>query len=158
MYCLHVLTGTKYSQALNAKITNAAQKRIFVEMGCYGIGVTRLAAAAIEQNNDDNGIIWPMSIAPFEAVVCPVNMVKSEAVKQAAEALYEELKAAGVDVLFDDRPLRPGAMFTDMELIGIPHRFVISDKLLANGEVEYRGRRDSESTRIARSDVLSKLN
>ncbi len=98
-----------------------------------------------------------MSIAPFEAVVCPVNMVKSDAVKEAAEALYEELKSAGVDVLFDDRPLRPGAMFADMELIGIPHRFVVSDKLLANNQIEYRGRSDSEATLIDRADVMSRL-
>ena len=149
--------GDTYSNALNASVLDENGKPTTLMMGCYGIGVTRVAAAAIEQNNDDKGIIWPMSIAPFEAVVCPVNMVKSDAVKEAAEALYQELKEAGVDVLFDDRPLRPGAMFADMELIGIPHRFVVSDKLLANAQVEYRARRDSESLVIGRDEVLSKI-
>lgn len=149
--------GDTYSSAMQASVLDENGKPQTMLMGCYGIGVTRVAAAAIEQNSDDKGIIWPMSIAPFEAVVCPVNMVKSDAVKDAAEALYEELKSAGVDVLFDDRPLRPGAMFADMELIGIPHRFVVSDKLLANNQVEYRGRSDSEATLIERADVMSRL-
>ena len=142
---------------MNATVLDENGKPATLMMGCYGIGITRVAASAIEQNNDDRGIIWPEAIAPFEAVVCPVNMVKSDAVRVAAEALYEELKEAGVDVLFDDRPLRPGAMFADMELIGVPHRFVISEKLLANNEVEYRGRRDSESSVIDRDSVLDKL-
>jgi len=149
--------GDEYTKAMNATVLDENGKPATLNMGCYGIGITRVAAAAIEQNNDKNGIIWPLSIAPFEAVVCPVNMVKSDAVKEAAEALYQELLNAGVDVLFDDRPLRPGAMFADIELIGIPHRFVVSDKLLANNEVEYRGRRDSESTVIAREQVLEKI-
>ena len=149
--------GDTYSRAMNASVLDENGKPATLMMGCYGIGVTRVAAAAIEQNNDEKGIIWPISIAPFEAVVCPVNMVKSEAVKEAAETLYQELKEAGIDVLFDDRPLRPGAMFADMELIGIPHRFVISDKLLANAQVEYRARHDSESSVIARDDVLSTI-
>lgn len=149
--------GDTYSQSMGATVLDENGKPQTMMMGCYGIGITRIAAAAIEQNNDKYGIVWPSSIAPFEAVVCPINMVKSDAVKEAAEALYQELKDAGVDVLFDDRPLRPGAMFADMELIGIPHRFVISDKLLANNEVEYRGRRDSESTVINRADVLSQI-
>ncbi|MFK8081204.1 MAG: proline--tRNA ligase [Granulosicoccus sp.] len=149
--------GDTYSKAMNATVLDENGKPATLMMGCYGIGVTRVAAAAIEQNNDERGIIWPMAIAPFEAVICPVNMVKSEAVKEAAEKLYEELKSAGIDVLFDDRPLRPGAMFADMELIGIPHRFVISDKLLANNEVEYRGRADSESSIIGRNDVIKKI-
>jgi len=149
--------GSTYSESMGANVLDENGKPKAMEMGCYGIGITRVAAAAIEQNNDDKGIIWPEAIAPFEAVICPVNMVKSDAVKEAAEALYQELLEAGIDVLFDDRPLRPGAMFADMELIGIPHRFVISDKLLANDEVEYRGRRDSEASLIKRVDVLSKL-
>lgn len=149
--------GDKYSQAMNATVLDENGKPSPLMMGCYGIGVTRVAAAAIEQNNDDKGIIWPESIAPFEAVICPVNMVKSDAVRAAAETLYQELADAGVDVLFDDRPLRPGAMFADMELIGIPHRFVISDKLLANNEVEYRARADSESSVIAYDQIMSKL-
>ena len=147
--------GDTYSRAMGATVLNENGKPQTMLMGCYGIGVTRVAAAAIEQNNDDKGIIWPQSIAPFEAVVCPVNMVKSDAVKEAAEALYAELKEAGVDVLFDDRPLRPGAMFSDMELIGIPHRFVVSDKHLANNEVEYRARAATESVNIKRADVLT---
>lgn len=150
--------GNTYSSAMNASVLDENGKPQTMMMGCYGIGVTRIAAAAIEQNSDDKGIVWPMSIAPFEAVVCPVNMVKSDAVKDAAEALYEELKTAGVDVLFDDRPLRPGAMFADMELIGIPHRFVVSEKLLTSNEIEYRGRSDSEATLINRADVMSRLN
>lgn len=149
--------GNTYSEAMNASVLDENGKPQTIMMGCYGIGITRIAAAAIEQNNDDQGIIWPMTIAPFEAVVCPVNMVKSDAVKEAAEALYTELKNAGVDVLFDDRPLRPGAMFADMELIGVPHRFVVSDKLLANNEIEYRGRRDSESSIIKRDTVMATL-
>ncbi len=149
--------GNTYSEAMGATVLDENGKPQTMMMGCYGVGITRVAAAAIEQNNDKHGIIWPASIAPFTAVICPVNMVKSDAVREAAEALYEELKSAGIDVLFDDRPLRPGAMFTDMELIGIPHRFVVSDKLLANAEVEYRGRRDSESSVIKRDEVMSKL-
>lgn len=149
--------GDTYSQSMDAKVLDENGKPQTMMMGCYGVGITRIAAAAIEQNNDDRGIIWPLAIAPFEAVVCPINMVKSDAVKAAAEALYAELQAAGVDVLFDDRPLRPGAMFADMELIGIPHRFVISDKLLANDEIEYRDRRQPESEVIPRADVLSRI-
>ncbi len=149
--------GDFYSKALNATVLDENGKPAPLMMGCYGIGITRVAAAAIEQNNDDAGIIWPTSIAPFEAAVCPVNMVKSDAVKEAAEKLYQELKDAGIDVLFDDRPLRPGAMFSDMELIGIPHRFVVSDKLLANDEIEYRGRRDSAASVIKRGEVLGKI-
>jgi len=149
--------GNAYSESMGATVLDENGKPQAMMMGCYGIGVTRVAAAAIEQNNDERGIIWPDAIAPFEAVVCPVNMVKSDAVKEAAEALYLELTKAGIDVLLDDRPLRPGAMFTDMELIGVPHRFVVSDKLLATDEIEYRGRRDSEATLIKRSEVLSKL-
>ncbi len=149
--------GDTYSQSMGATVLDENGKPQTMMMGCYGVGITRTAAAAIEQNNDDRGIIWPMAIAPFEAVICPINMVKSDAVKAAAEALYAELQAAGIDVLFDDRPLRPGAMFTDWELIGIPHRFVVSDKLLANDEVEYRNRRAPESEVIARADVLTRI-
>ncbi len=149
--------GDTYSQSMGATVLDENGKPQTMMMGCYGVGISRTAAAAIEQNNDDKGIIWPMAIAPFEAVICPINMVKSDAVKAAAEALYAELQAAGIDVLFDDRPLRPGAMFTDMELIGIPHRFVVSDKLLANDEIEYRNRRAPESEVIARADVLARI-
>ncbi|MFK7892777.1 MAG: proline--tRNA ligase [Granulosicoccus sp.] len=149
--------GDTYSKALNAEVLDENGKPVTLMMGCYGIGVTRIVAAAIEQNNDQYGIIWPAAIAPFEAVICPVNMVKSEAVQTAADALYKELLDAGYDVLFDDRPLRPGAMFADMELLGIPHRFVVSDKLLANNQIEYRARNSSESITIARDKVLDTL-
>ncbi len=149
--------GDTYSQSMGATVLDENGKPQTMMMGCYGVGITRIAAAAIEQNHDERGIVWPMAIAPFEAVICPINMVKSDAVREAAEALYAELLAAGVDVLFDDRPLRPGAMFTDMELVGIPHRFVVSDKLLANDEIEYRDRRQPESEVIARADVLSRI-
>ena len=111
-------------------------------MGCYGIGVTRLAGAANEQSHDERGIIWPDSIAPFEVVICPMNYSKSEAVREAADRLYEELKAQGVDVILDDRDMRPGVMFADWELIGVPHRVVIGDRGLKNGEVEYANRRN----------------
>lgn len=149
--------GSTYSESMGASVLDENGKPQTMMMGCYGIGITRIAAAAIEQNNDKDGIIWPRSIAPFEVVICPVNMVKSDAVRLAAEALYAELQAAGIDVLFDDRPLRPGAMFADMELIGIPHRIVLSEKLLATDEIEYRARQDSESITIKRSDVLAKI-
>ena len=149
--------GDTYSKAMNATVLDENGKPQALQMGCYGIGVTRVLAAAIEQNNDDKGIIWPDAIAPFQAVVAPINMAKSDAVRDAATALYEKVKAAGIDVLFDDRPLRPGAMFADMELIGVPHRFVISDKLLADGKIEYKGRRDSEATLIGEDEVLAKL-
>ena len=112
-----------------------------MQMGCYGIGVTRIAGAAIEQNHDDKGIIWPDAIAPFEVVICPMNYAKSEAVRNAAEKLYRELQAAGVDVILDDRDMRPGVMFADWELIGVPHRVVIGDRGLKTGEVEYAARR-----------------
>jgi prolyl-tRNA synthetase len=147
--------GTKYSQAMNATFLDVNGKPQFMEMGCYGIGVTRLPAAAIEQNHDERGIIWPDAIAPFTVVVCPVNMDRSEDVKAAASKLYEELLALGVDVILDDRGERPGAMFADWELIGVPHRITIGDKGLKDGVVEYQHRRDSESTKVAVADVLA---
>jgi prolyl-tRNA synthetase len=126
-------------------------------MGCYGIGVTRIVAAAIEQNHDDRGIIWPEAIAPFELALLPMNMHKSERVREAAEKLYAELTAAGIDVLMDDRKERPGVMFADMELIGIPHRIVIGDRGLDNGMLEYKGRRDSDNTDVPLASVLEFL-
>ena len=147
--------GTKYSQAMNATFLDVNGKPQFMEMGCYGIGVTRLPAAAIEQNHDERGIIWPDAIAPFTVVVCPVNMDRSDDVKAAAYKLYEELLALGVDVILDDRGERPGAMFADWELIGVPHRVTIGDKGLKDGVVEYQYRRDSESTKVAVADVLA---
>ncbi|WP_310642897.1 proline--tRNA ligase [Limnohabitans sp.] len=147
--------GTKYSQAMNATFLDVNGKPQFMEMGCYGIGVTRLPAAAIEQNHDERGMIWPDAIAPFTAVICPVNMDRSEDVKTAAFKLYQELLALGVDVILDDRGERPGAMFADWELIGVPHRVTIGDKGLKDGVVEYQHRRDTESTKVAVADVLA---
>ncbi len=140
--------GTKYSKPMNATFLDEAGKPQFLEMGCYGIGITRLPAAAIEQNNDERGIIWPDAIAPFTVVVCPIGMDRSAEVKTAAEALYEQLLAAGVDVLLDDRGERPGAMFADWELIGVPHRVVISDRGLKEGQYEYQHRRDTAATKV----------
>ncbi|MEE9336220.1 MAG: proline--tRNA ligase [Granulosicoccaceae bacterium] len=149
--------GTTYSEAMKAAIPDENGEMQNMHMGCYGIGITRTAAAAIEQNNDTKGIIWPDAIAPFTAVISPIHMAKSETVKAAATALYKTMKEAGVDVLFDDRPLRPGVMFADMELIGIPHRFVVSEKHIANNQLEYKGRRESEAEIIDIGDALSKL-
>ena len=128
--------GTKYSRAMNATFLDENGKPQPFEMGCYGIGITRLPAAAIEQNHDERGIIWPDAIAPFTVVICPIGMDRSEEVKQAAEKLYAEMLAQGVDVLLDDRGERPGAMFADWELIGVPHRVTIGDKSLKEGVVE----------------------
>ena len=123
-------------------------------MGCYGIGVSRVVAAAIEQNHDDKGIIWPEAIAPFQVALLPMNMHTSERLQQVAERLYAELRQLGIDVLFDDRNARPGVMFADMELIGVPHRLVVSDKGLDAGSVEYKGRRDAESQQIALDQIV----
>jgi prolyl-tRNA synthetase len=147
--------GTKYSQAMNATFLDTDGKPKHFEMGCYGIGVTRLPAAAIEQNHDERGIIWPDAIAPFTVVICPIGMDRSDAVKAAAEQLHDELAAAGVDVLLDDRGERPGAMFADWELIGVPHRVTIGDKGLKDGVVEYQHRRDTEATKLALADVAA---
>ncbi len=147
--------GTKYSRAMNATFLGEDGKPAFFEMGCYGIGVTRLPAAAIEQNHDARGIIWPDAIAPFTVVVCPVGMDRSEAVKATAESLYADLLAAGVDVILDDRGERPGAMFADWELIGVPHRVTIGDKSLKEGVVEYQHRRDAAATKVAVADILA---
>jgi prolyl-tRNA synthetase len=140
--------GSKYSKPMNATFLDEAGKPQYLEMGCYGIGITRLPAAAIEQNNDERGIIWPDAIAPFTVVVCPIGMDRSAEVKAAAEALYAQLLAAGVDVLLDDRGERPGAMFADWELIGVPHRVVISDRGLKEGQCEYQHRRDTAATKV----------
>lgn len=150
--------GKTYSEAMDCKLMDENGKPQFMHMGCYGIGITRVAAAAIEQNNDDKGIIWPDAIAPFTAVISPIHMAKSEEVKKVAESLYQNMLDAGIDVLLDDRPLRPGVMFADMELIGIPHRFVVSEKLLADSQIEYKGRRDTEATLISIDDAIAKIN
>jgi prolyl-tRNA synthetase len=147
--------GTKYSKAMNATFLGEDGKPQFMEMGCYGIGITRLPAAAIEQNHDERGIIWPDAIAPFTVVVCPIGMDRSEAVKTEAERIYHELLAAGVDVILDDRGERPGAMFADWELIGVPHRITIGDKGLKDGLVEYQHRRDAEASKVATADVVA---
>jgi prolyl-tRNA synthetase len=146
--------GTKYSEAMNAKVLNENGKNIPMLMGCYGIGVSRIVAAAIEQNHDDSGIIWPREMAPFQLALVPLNMQKSETVASCAEQLYTDLKAMGVDVLLDDRNERPGVKFADMELTGIPHRLVIGDRALAEGNLEYKGRSDGESQLVPQSDIL----
>ncbi|MGD1824999.1 proline--tRNA ligase [Chromobacterium violaceum] len=146
--------GTKYSAAMNATFLDEDGKPKPFEMGCYGIGVTRILGAAIEQNYDDKGMIWPDSIAPFAVVVCPVGYDRSEAVKEAADKLYADLQARGVDVMLDDRGERPGAMFADWELIGAPHRVTIGDRGLKEGKVEYQHRRDSEATAVAADAIL----
>jgi len=146
--------GTKYSEALNASVLNENGKDQIMTMGCYGIGVTRVVASAIEQNNDDKGILWPASIAPFEIAIVPLNMQKSERVREQAETLYNTLRGLGYDVLLDDRNERPGVKFADMELIGIPHRIVIGDRGLDNGMLEYKNRRAADNEDIAIDDVV----
>jgi prolyl-tRNA synthetase len=149
--------GTKYSQAMNATFLDETGKPKLMEMGCYGIGVTRILGAAIEQNHDERGIIWPASIAPFQAVVCPIGYDRNDDVRSAAERVYAELKALGVDVLLDDRGERPGAMFADWELVGVPQRVVISDRGLKEGQVELQGRRDAQADRVSVTEVARRL-
>ncbi|GAA4081770.1 proline--tRNA ligase [Zhongshania borealis] len=146
--------GTKYSEALKASVLNENGKDQVMTMGCYGIGVTRVVASAIEQNNDAKGILWPASIAPFEVAIVPLNMQKSERVREQAENLYNTLRGLGYDVLLDDRNERPGVKFADMELIGIPHRIVIGDRGLDNGMLEYKNRRASDNEDIAIDDIV----
>jgi len=149
--------GTKYSEALGCKVLGDDGKPLVVTMGCYGIGVTRIVASAIEQNFDEKGIIWPSAIAPFEVAIVPMNAQKSPRTLEAAEALYTELQAAGYDVLLDDRNERPGVKFSDLELTGIPHRIVIGEKGLDAGTFEYKGRRDAESVNLSKDELLAKL-
>jgi prolyl-tRNA synthetase len=149
--------GTKYSRAMNATFLDVNGKPQFMEMGCYGIGITRLPAAAIEQNHDDKGIIWPDSIAPFTVVLCPISPDRFPNVKEAAESLYADLLASGVDVMLDDRNERPGAMFADWELIGVPHRVTIGDRALKEGVVEYQHRRDAAATKVAIGEIAAHL-
>ncbi len=149
--------GTKYSEAMEATVLDSDGKERVLFMGCYGIGITRIVGAAIEQNHDDNGIIWPEPLTPFDVVLVPINMNRSEAVRDAAEELYAELTGMGLEVLFDDRDARPGVKFADAELIGIPHRLVVSERHLANDEFEYRHRRDSESRNLKRDEALKLL-
>jgi prolyl-tRNA synthetase len=149
--------GTKYSEAMEAKVLDENGKNITVTMGCYGIGVSRIVAAAIEQNHDDRGIIWPDAMAPFQLAIVPLNMQKSEAVAECAEQLYRQLQEAGVDVLLDDRNERPGVKFADMELTGIPHRIVIGDRAVAEDNIEYKGRRDEDARLVPRSEIVNFL-
>jgi prolyl-tRNA synthetase len=151
--------GRKYSQAMHMSVLDEAGKELTPEMGCYGIGVSRVVAAAIEQCNDAAGIVWPEAIAPFRVILCPIGRDKSAAVKQAADALYDALLAAGVEVLYDDRGLRPGPMFADADLIGIPHRIVIGDKGLAASQFEYKRRGSAGARMIPASaqDVIAAL-
>ena len=146
--------GTSYSQSMKATFLDENGKPAPLQMGCYGIGVTRILGAAIEQNYDDKGIIWPAAIAPFELVLCPMGMDRSEMVKTEVESLYAALQAAGVDVIVDDRGLRPGAMFADWELIGVPHRVVIGERGLKEGNLEYQGRRDTEAAAVPVADMV----
>ena len=147
--------GTKYSAAMNATFLDEDGKPKPFQMGCYGIGITRLPAAAIEQNHDARGIIWPDAIAPFTVVICPVGMDRSEAVRQAAESLHAELLAAGVDVILDDRGERPGVMFADWELIGVPHRVTIGERGLKEGQVEYQHRRDETAAKVPADGIAA---
>jgi len=149
--------GTKYSRAMNATFLGDNGKPQFLEMGCYGIGITRLPAAAIEQNHDARGIIWPDAIAPFTVVLCPISPDRFPDVKTAADTLYAALLAAGVDVILDDRNERPGAMFADWELIGVPHRIVIGDRGLKEGQLEYQHRRDAASSPLDAANALNLL-
>lgn len=149
--------GTNYSEKMNCNVLGPDGKSVTLEMGCYGIGVSRVVASAIEQNYDENGIIWPAALAPFQVAIVPMNMAKSEEVKAAAESLYAELTAAGIEVLFDDRKERPGVMFKDIELIGIPHTIVIGNRSLENGEMEYKDRRDGNKVAVPVADVVEML-
>jgi len=149
--------GTSYSESMHASIQDQDGNDVTMLMGCYGIGVTRIVGAAIEQNHDERGIIWPEPLTPFDVIVIPINMHRSDELREAAEALYAELTGRGLDVLFDDRDARPGVKFADAELIGIPHRLVISERGLADGELEYRHRRDADSRMMKRDDVLKML-
>jgi prolyl-tRNA synthetase len=145
--------GQLYSAAMNASVLDEQGKALTMYMGCYGIGVTRVVAAAIEQNHDANGILWPATIAPFQVVLVPINYQKSTKVQETADALYRDFNAAGIDVLLDDRDARPGVKFADSELLGIPHRIVIGERSLAAGNLEYRDRRETESTEIPADPV-----
>ena len=149
--------GTKYSEAMQATVLDEAGKSVVMPMGCYGMGVSRVVAAAIEQNHDDNGIIWPDAIAPFQVALVPIGYAKSEKVREAIDKLYGELVHAGFDVLLDDRDERPGVIFADMDLVGIPHRLVLGDKGLAKGVAEYKGRRDKQPREVSIDQTISFL-
>jgi prolyl-tRNA synthetase len=146
--------GTKYSEALKATVLNEQGREQVMTMGCYGIGVTRIVASAIEQNNDDKGIIWPDATAPFQIALIPLNMHKSEQVAEQSERLYQQLTELGYEVLLDDRNERPGVKFADIELMGIPHRIVIGDRGLKEGSLEYKGRLDTDNQNIELANIL----
>jgi prolyl-tRNA synthetase len=149
--------GDKYAAAMKAGVLNEEGKHQIMTMGCYGVGVSRIVAAAIEQNHDQYGIIWPAAIAPFQVALVPMNMHKSVRIQETAEALYKALTAAGVEVLFDDRKERPGVMFADMELLGIPHHIVIGERNLDERQVEYKNRRSGEKSLLAIDDVVAEI-
>ncbi|WMN86693.1 proline--tRNA ligase [Vibrio parahaemolyticus] len=149
--------GKNYSEKMNCGVLGPDGKNVILEMGCYGIGVTRVVAAAIEQNHDKYGIIWPDALAPFQVAIVPMNMHKSEEVKEAAEKLYAELTAMGIEVLFDDRKERPGVMFSDMELLGVPHTIIIGDRSMKEGNFEYKNRRSGEKTAVAMADIIEHI-
>jgi prolyl-tRNA synthetase len=149
--------GQKYSVSMQSTVLDEQGKTVAPYMGCYGIGVTRVVAAAIEQNHDQHGIIWPEALAPFQLAICPINYHKSETVREATDNLYQQCLSRGVNVLLDDRALRPGVMFSDMELIGVPHRVVLSDRGLAAQRFEYKGRRDRDAQELALDQITSFL-
>jgi prolyl-tRNA synthetase len=149
--------GSLYSKALSATVLDANGAAQVIEMGCYGIGITRVVAAAIEQNNDDRGIIWPEPLAPFTVAIAPIGYDRTEAVRAVADALHGELEAAGVEVLLDDRGERPGVMFADLELIGVPHRITVGERGLKDGKIEYQGRRDPQATAMPVHEIVALL-
>ena len=146
--------GNKYSESMQATVLASSGREVAMEMGCYGIGVTRVVAAAIEQNHDGRGIIWPEAIAPFQVVLIPIKMDKSQRVREASEKLYQDLSAAGVEVLLDDRDARPGFKFADADLLGLPHRIVVAEKGLDQGQVEYKARRGEDTQWIGLDDIV----
>ncbi len=149
--------GTKYSDSLNAKIKSSEGNDISMTMGCYGIGITRIIAAAIEQNHDERGIIWPEPLAPFDVIIIAINIDKSEKVKKTADALYQELREIGIDAIYDDRLTRPGIKFAEAELIGIPHRIVVSEKVLSTGKLEYQSRKDTKAVNLRKDEIIKLL-
>ena len=152
------LLGTRYSEDMKATYLDETGKPQLMQMGCYGIGITRIMGAAIEQNHDERGIAWPVALAPFEVVLCPIGYDRSADVRVAADRLHDELQVAGIDVMLDDRGERPGAMFADWELVGVPHRVVVSDRGLKEGRLEYQGRRDAQATPVPVADVVAWMN
>jgi prolyl-tRNA synthetase len=150
--------GRKYSESMNATVLDEQGKSVMMHMGCYGIGVTRVVAAAIEQNHDERGIVWPGPLAPFDMSLIPINLQKSDRVREVSEQLYARLTDAGFDVLFDDRDARPGVKFADDELLGIPHRIVVGDKGLERGVLEYKRRRDGHGADVPVAEIISFLN